>query len=109
MGETGSGGGGLGEYRGGGGGGERWEAGDDLGVRVLVKSLDGGLLEFVGCGAGGVELAEQGQGLAAHGLLDERQLAHLRCAERLAQPGGVGVDAAAAPGALEQRLELGEG
>ena len=28
------------------------------------------------------------QGLPAHGMLDERELVHLRCAERLAQPGG---------------------
>jgi hypothetical protein len=50
---------------------EPWEAGGDPGVRVLVKSLDGGLLEIVRAGAGGVELAEQGQGLAAHGLPGE--------------------------------------
>ena len=50
---------------------------------------------------------EQGQGLAAHRLLDERQLAHLGCAQCLAQPGGLGVDAAAAPGLLQQGSQLG--
>ena len=69
---------------------------------MQVKRLGDGLLEVGGGGAGGVELAEQGQGLPAHGLLDERELAHLRGAERLAQPGGFGVDAAAAAG-LPQR------
>ena len=52
---------------------------------------------------------EQGQGLPAHGLLDEGELAHLRDAERVAQPGGFGVDAAAAAGLFQQAAELGEG
>jgi hypothetical protein len=34
----------LGEYPGAGERAEPWEAGDDLGVRVLVKRLRGGLL-----------------------------------------------------------------
>jgi len=57
---------------------------------VQVKRLGYSVLEVIGCGAGGIELAEQGQRLAAHGLLDERQLAHLPGAEGLAQPGGLG-------------------
>ena len=76
---------------------------------MLVKRLGDGLLEVVGGGAGGVELAEQGQGLAAHGVLDERGLAHLRGAERLAQPGRFGVQAAAAAGLLQQGAQLGQG
>jgi len=63
---------------------------------VQVKRLGDGLLEVGGAGAGGVELAEERQGLPAHGLLDERQLAHLRGAEDLAEPGRFGVQAAAA-------------
>ena len=54
------------------------------------------MLEVAGAGAGGIQLAEQGEGLLAHGLLDERELAHLLRAEGVAQPGGLGVDAAAA-------------
>jgi hypothetical protein len=36
-----------------------WEAGDDPGVRVLVKRIDGGLLEVVCCLAGRIGLTEQ--------------------------------------------------
>ncbi len=99
---------GLGEHPGAGERAEPWEAGDDPGVRVLVKRLDDGLLEVIGSRAGGIELAQQGQGLAAHRIFDERQLAHLGCAERLAQPGGFGVDAAAPPGLSQQGPQLGE-
>jgi hypothetical protein len=100
---------GLGEHPGAGQCAEPWEAGDDPGVRVQVKRLGGGVLEVGGGGAGGVELAEQGDGLPAQGLLDERQLAHLLCAERVAQPGGFGIDAAAAAGFSQQAAELGQG
>jgi hypothetical protein len=51
---------GFGEHPGAGECAEPWEAGDDPGVRVLVKRLDGGALEVAGGVAGGVELAEQG-------------------------------------------------
>src|SRR5439155_9186907 len=78
---------GLGEHPGAGERAEPWEAGDDPGVWVLVKRLYGGLLEVGRGGAGGVELAEQREGLAAHRLLNERELAHLRRAQRVAQPG----------------------
>jgi hypothetical protein len=71
--------------------------------------LRGGVLEVIGAGAGGVQLAQQGQGLAAHRLLDQRGLAHLRGAEGVRQPGGLGVDAAAAPGLAQQGPQLGEG
>ena len=40
---------------------EPWEAGDDPGVRVLVKRIGGGLLEVVCCLAGRVGLTEQGR------------------------------------------------
>ena len=42
------------------------------------KRLDDGLGELVGGGAGGVELAQQGEGLAADGVLDQRRLVQLR-------------------------------
>ena len=99
----------LGEHPGAGQCAEPWEAGDDPGVRVQVKRLGDGVLEVGGGGAGGVELAEQGQGLPAHGVLDERELAHLAGAERLAQPGGFGVHAAAAAGFFQQAAQLGHG
>jgi hypothetical protein len=67
---------------------------------VLVKRLGDGLLEVFGGGAGGVQLAEQGQRLAAHGSFDQRELAHLGYAERVAELGGFGVDAAGAAGSL---------
>ena len=60
-------------------------------------------------GAGGIELAQQGQGLLSHGLLDERELAHLLRAEGVAQPGGLGVDAAAASGFGQQCCAAGSG
>src|SRR5262249_51237227 len=59
--------------------------------------------------AGGVEVTQEGQGLASHRFLDWGELAHLGCAECLAEPGGLGVGAAAAPGLCQQGFELGEG
>jgi hypothetical protein len=56
------------------------------------------LLEVAGGRAGGVQLAEQGEGLTAHRLFHQLELAHLLGPEGTAQPGGFGVDAAAAPG-----------
>ncbi len=76
---------------------------------MLVKRLDRGLLEVVCGGAGGVELAEQGDGLAAHRLLDERQLAHLLSGEGFPQSGCFGVDAALPPGLAQQAAQLGGG
>jgi hypothetical protein len=67
------------------------------------------VLEVGRCGAGGIELAEQRQRLAAHGLLDQGQLAHLPGAERLAPPGGLGVDAAGPAGFLQRGAQLGQG
>jgi hypothetical protein len=59
----------LGEDPGAGEGSKSWQAGDDLGVRVLVKMVDGGGGQLLSVGAGGVECAEQGEGLAAEGVL----------------------------------------
>src|SRR5690348_5532967 len=92
----------LGEHPGAGECAEPWEAGDDPGVRVQAKRLRCGALEVIGRGAGGVELAEQGQGLPAHGGLDEGELAHLPGAEGPTEPGGLGVDALMRP-ALRSR------
>jgi hypothetical protein len=69
---------------------------------VLVKRLDDSLLKIRGSMAGCVELAEQSQRLASHSVLAQRQLSHLWCVQSLAQPGGLGVDAAAAAGFLSR-------
>jgi hypothetical protein len=61
----------LGEHAGAGQRAEDWEAGDDVGVGVLVEGVDDGVLEIVCGGTGGVELTEQGERLPTHGLLDE--------------------------------------
>jgi len=79
-------------------------------TRLMSRSpADGGLLEVGGAVAGGVQLTQQGQGLAARRLLDQRQLAHLLSVEGLAQPGGLGVEAAAAAGFAQQGAQLGDG
>jgi hypothetical protein len=49
---------------------------------VLLEQLDRGFGEAVRSGAGGLELPQQGQGLAAHRGLDERELVHLRNTRR---------------------------
>jgi hypothetical protein len=59
----------FGEHPGAGERSKSWQAGDDLGVRVLVKMVDGGGGQLLSVGAGGVECAEQGEGLAAEGVL----------------------------------------
>jgi hypothetical protein len=74
---------------------------------VPAEGLGGGGLQVLCVLAGGVELAQQGQGLAAHGLFDEGQLPHLGGAERTVQPGGLGVDALAAAGLAQQAAQRG--
>src|SRR5262249_10261033 len=51
----------LGEHPGAGECAEPWEAGDNAGVRVLVKRCGDCLLEVAGAGAGGVQVTEQGR------------------------------------------------
>ena len=70
-------------------GGEAGEAGDGAGVGVLLEGLGDCRLEVVCGGTGGSELAEQGEGLPSDGLLDEGELAHLRLAQGVAEPGGL--------------------
>ena len=65
--------------------------------------------ELVGVGAGGVELAQQGQGLLPEGLLDQRRVVQVVGAQHLLEPVGFGVDAALPPGAAQQRPQLGQG
>jgi hypothetical protein len=76
---------------------------------VLRKGVDDGLLEVIGGGAGCIELTEQGERLATHGLLNHRDLPPLRRAQCVAAPTGLGGVAPSASGALEQSLELGPG
>jgi hypothetical protein len=65
---------------------------------VLAEGLAGGVGEFLGGAAGGVQLQEQGLGLAAKSLLDQRELAKVFLAEERLQPLGPGFDVALAPG-----------
>jgi hypothetical protein len=99
----------LGEYPGAGERSKSWQAGDDLGVRVLTEMVDGGASEVLGVGGGGVECSQQGQGLAAEGVLDEGQLVEVLGAQDRLDPGGFGVDAALATRAAQQRRKLGDG
>jgi len=81
----------------------------DLGVRVSVKRVGGGLLQLVGARAGRVELPEQGPGLDAHGLLDQRRLAHPRDGQDRTDPDGLGIDSALASGLAQQGGQAGLG
>ena len=73
------------------------------------NGLGGGGGELVGVGAGGVELAQQGEGLPADGVLDQRGLVQVLGAQHLLESVGFGVDAALAAGAAQQRAQLGLG
>jgi hypothetical protein len=60
------------------------KAGDDLGVWVFGEGLGGRRGEFIGAGAGRVELPQQREGLPSHGLLHQGGLAHLLRGEGVA-------------------------
>jgi hypothetical protein len=62
----------------------------------------GGGGQLVGAGARGVELAEQGQGLAAEGLFDEGRLVELLGAQDPLDAFGFGCKVTLAAGAFEQ-------
>ncbi|GGQ59374.1 hypothetical protein GCM10010216_21740 [Streptomyces flaveolus] len=63
---------------------------------MRIKRLLRRLGEVIDAGAGGIELFEKGDGLTAHGLLDLRQLAHMRGAQCVSKPFGFRLDAALA-------------
>ena len=92
----------LGEHPGTGQLPQAGEAGDDLGVRVLLKMGDRRLGQLVGGGAGGVELAQQRAQLDAHRVLDQRWLVQVGVGEDGAQPVDVAVEVAAAAGLDQQ-------
>jgi hypothetical protein len=76
------------------GAGQRTEAGhadEDRRVRVLGKAFSDPGREVLGVGAGGVELAQQGEGLMAEGLLHERGVVQVLGAQHLVEPFGLGV------------------
>lgn len=85
---------------------EAGEAEDDFSVRVLRESLLHCLREVVGCCAGGFQLAQEGEHLLAERVLDQRRLVGPLAAEDLADPVGLGLDAALAAGSLEGGLDL---
>ena len=88
------------------GAGERTEsglAGDDRRVGVGLEVLGDGGGELVGVGAGGVELAQQGERLTAQRVLDQRGLVQVLGAKYRLESVGFGVDAALSAGASQQR------
>ncbi|MFF9203912.1 hypothetical protein ACF1AE_19180 [Streptomyces sp. NPDC014986] len=58
--------------------------------------------EVLDAGAGGIELSEQGDGLASHSLLDLWGPAHVRDAQGVSQSFDSCLDAALAAGLLQQ-------
>ena len=78
------------------------EAGDDRGVRVLLKMGDGRLRELVDGRAGGVELAQHRRQLDAHRGLDLGRLMQVGAGENVPQPVDVTVEIAAATGLDQQ-------
>lgn len=88
----------FGKHPGAGARAESWKAGNDLGVRVLIKSLRRSFGEFVRAGAGRLQSPQQGRRLQSHRLFDQRELVHLRGAEGGMEPLGFGLVAAFATG-----------
>ena len=85
------------------------EAGDDLGVRVLLKMGDRRLGELVGSGAGRVELTQQRGEVDAHRVFDLLWLMQVGVGEDLAQPLDVAVATALAAGLDQQSAQPGRG
>ena len=83
------------------------KAGDDLGVRVLRESFLHGLGQVVGGGAGGLQLALEGERLLAECVFDQLRLAGPIGAEDVAEPVCLGGDASLAAGSFERGLYLG--
>lgn len=99
----------FGQDAGAGEGAETGEAGDDLGVFVAVEGGGDRGFQLVGAGAGCVELPLQGEGLGAHGLLDEGLLAHLGLPQQGVQAFDFGRDLSLPACFLEDGTELGPG
>jgi hypothetical protein len=74
---------------------------------VPVKRLAGRGGQVLGVGAGGVQGAQQRQGVAAHCLLDQRRLPQAGRREDRLQAGGVGGQATLAAGLTQQPDQLG--
>ena len=85
------------------------EAGDDLGVRVLLKMGDRRLGELLGSGACRVELTQQRGEVDAHRVFDLRWLMQVGVGEDLAQPLDVAVEMALAAGLDQQSAQPGRG
>ena len=78
------------------------KAGDDLGVRVLLKIGDRRLGQLLDGRAGGVELAQQRAQLNPHRVFDHRWLVQVGVGEDGAQPVDVTIQFAAAAGGDQQ-------
>jgi hypothetical protein len=76
---------------------------------IVAVARSSALAQACRVGAGGVELAEQGQRLAGVGVLDQRELVEVLAAQDGLDPGGFGVDAALAAGAEQRGAQLGLG
>jgi hypothetical protein len=95
----------LGEHPGAGQHPQAGEAGDDFGVRVVLKMGDRRLSKRVGGGAGGLELAQQRGQVNAHRLFHDRGLVQVGVGEDLPQPGDVAVEIAFAAGFDQQSAQ----
>jgi hypothetical protein len=92
----------LGEHPGTGQIPQAGKAGDDGGVRVLLKMGDRRLGEFVDGGAGSVELAQQRGKLDTHRVFDLRRLVQVGVGEDRAQPVDVAIKVTSAAGLDQQ-------
>lgn len=85
------------------------EAEDYVSVRVLRESLFHCLGQIAGGGAGGIELAEEGEHLLAQGVLDQGRLVGPVGVQGVTEPFGASGDAALAAGPLEGLHDLRAG
>jgi hypothetical protein len=92
----------LGQYPGAGQLPQAGKAGDDRGVRVLLKMGDRRLGQLIGGCTSGIELAQQCGQLDAHRVFDRGWLVQVGVGEHLAQPLDVAVKVAAAAGFDQQ-------
>jgi hypothetical protein len=69
---------------------------------MLGEAFGGGVGEVFGVAAGGVQLAQQGQGLSPEGLLHRGRVVQVVGAQYLLESYGFGVEAALQPGAAQQ-------
>ena len=99
----------LGQHPGTGQAAQPGEACDDRGVRVLLKMGDRRLGQFVGSGAGGVELAQQRGQLDPHCVFDQSRLMQVGGGEHRAQSLDIAVEVTAAASLDQQTAQPSRG